>query len=306
MSNALTGSNNLIVDVNGTSSAGKVILSGSNDYTGATTINASTLQIGAGGATGSLGSGSVTDNAALVFDLSSAVMEADVITGTGTLTQSGTGTLTLSSANTYTGATAINAGTLQAGAANAIPSGTAVGLANVASATLDLNNFNLTIGSLAGGGTTGGSVTLGSGTLTTGGTANTTFGGVISGTGGLTKSGTGTFALGGANTYTGTTTISAGTLQIGAGGTTNSLSSGSVTDNAALVFDLSSAVMEANVVSGTGSLAQSGTGTLTLSARTPTPAPPPSTRARCKPAPPTPFPPAPRLPWPTSRAPRWI
>ena len=261
VANVITGTGTLTQ-----SGTGTLTLSGANTYNGVTTISAGSLQIGAGGTTGSLGSGSVTDNAALVFDLSSAVMVANVVSGTGSLAQSGTGTLTLSSANTYTGATAINAGTLQAGVTNAIPSGTAVTVANVAGATLDLNNFSDTIGSLAGGGTTGGGVTLGSGTLTTGGTnASTIFAGIISGTGGLTQSGTGTLTLFGANTYTGVTKISAGTLQIGAGGTTDSLSSGSVTDNAALVFDLSSAVMEANVVSGTGSLAQSGTGTLTLS-----------------------------------------
>ena len=47
-----------------------------------------------------------------------------------------------------------------------------------------------------------------------------TFGGVISGTGSLIATGTGTTVLTGANSYTGGTTISAGTLQIGNGGTT--------------------------------------------------------------------------------------
>ena len=61
-----------------------------------------------------------------------------------------------------------------------------------------------------------------------------TYGGVISGTGSLTKSGTGTLTLTGDNTYTGGTTISAGTLQIGNGGTTGSVA-GNIVDNAALV-----------------------------------------------------------------------
>ena len=63
-----------------------------------------------------------------------------------------------------------------------------------------------------------------------------TVGSVIAGTAGLTQAGPGTLILTGANTYTGTTTISAGTLQIGSGGTTGSVI-GDIVDNAALVFN---------------------------------------------------------------------
>ena len=92
-----------------------------------------------------------------------------VMSGTGGLTKAGTGVFTLSGANTYTGATTITAGTLQVSGGVAIADTSAVTLANVAGATLDLNGTNETIGSLAGGGATGGNVTLGAGTLTTGG-----------------------------------------------------------------------------------------------------------------------------------------
>ena len=71
-------------------------------------------------------------------------------------------------------------------------------------------------------------------------TAALTYAGVISGTGSLTQAGTGTLTLTGANTYTGGTTISAGTLQLGNGGTTGSVA-GNITDNAALAFNLSNA-----------------------------------------------------------------
>ena len=57
------------------------------------------------------------------------------------------GALILSGANTYTGATTV-AGTLRAGAANAFSAASAVTLGG--GATLDLNNYDQTIGSLAG------------------------------------------------------------------------------------------------------------------------------------------------------------
>jgi autotransporter-associated beta strand protein len=154
------------------------------------------------------------------------------ISGSATLTKgstsSDTALLTLSGANTYTGATIVNGGTLQAGVATvgttsgAFGVNSAVTLANNSGATLALNGFNNTIGSLTGGGATGGNVTLGSATLTVGSdnTSPAAYSGVISGTGGLTKSGSGTLTLSGANTYSGVTTINAGTLKLDNAGTT--------------------------------------------------------------------------------------
>ena len=137
-----------------------------------------------------------------------------VITGAGTLTKIGSGVVTLSGANSYSAATAIDVGTLRAGAANTFSSASSVTLANTSGATLDLNGFDQTIGSLAGGGASGGNVSLGSATLTTGGNgASTSYAGVISGTGSLTKIGAGTLTLSGANnTFSGGVTVSGGTL----------------------------------------------------------------------------------------------
>ncbi|HNX68287.1 MAG TPA: autotransporter domain-containing protein [Candidatus Omnitrophota bacterium] len=154
---------------------------------------------------------------------------------TGVVQNSATSALVLSGTNLYTGTTTVTAGILRAGAAaggKAFGSGSAVTLANVGSAALDLDDFNQTVGSLSGGGTTGGNVTLGSGTLTVGDATSTTYSGVISGTGGITKVGTGTLTFGNANTYDGTTLVSAGTLSYN-----NSLSTGgAVTNNAGLTL----------------------------------------------------------------------
>ncbi len=91
------------------------------------------------------------------------------------------------------------------------------------------------------------------------------FPGVVSGTGSLSQIGTGTLTLTAADTYAGGTTISAGTLQIGNGGTTGSIV-GNVLDNGNLAFNHTDNVTFPGIVSGTGTLSQVGTGTLTLTA----------------------------------------
>ena len=175
-----------------TSGAGTLILSGNNTFTGGTTIGAGTLQVGTGGTTGALGAGDITNNAALVINRSNAVTFGQAISGTGTLTKLGAGTTTLTGANTYSGTTTISAGTLQVG--NGGTTGTLGTGAVVNNAALRINRSD--------------AVTVGQ---------------AISGTGTLTKLGAGTTTLTGANTYSGTTTISAGTLQVGNGGTTGTL-----------------------------------------------------------------------------------
>jgi autotransporter-associated beta strand protein len=152
----------------------------------------------------------VTLNATGTFDTQANTDAlAGVISGPGGLTKAGSGILALNAANTYTGPTTINAGTLQTGVANALSTATAVTVAS--GATFNLNSFNQSIGSLAGGG----NVALGAANLTTGNDGtSTTFSSAIGGTGGLTKVGGGAFTLAGASTYSGPTNINAGILNV--------------------------------------------------------------------------------------------
>jgi autotransporter-associated beta strand protein len=210
--------------------AGTLTLSAANSYSGGTTVTGGLINFNSASNFGSglitLDGGGLQWAAGTSTDISSKlaafgsggatfdtngnnVTLASTLSGSGGLTKIGSGTLTLSGSNTYAGATAVNVGTLQAGATNAF---SAISAFTVASgATLDLNNFNQRIGSLAGAG----AVTLGSATLTTGiDNTSTTFSGGISGTGGLTKSGSGTMTLSGSSSYSGATAINAGTLTV--------------------------------------------------------------------------------------------
>ncbi|MEJ1972491.1 MAG: autotransporter-associated beta strand repeat-containing protein [Lacunisphaera sp.] len=210
--------------------SGTLVLSGNNTYTGTTKISDGTLQVGAGGTTGSV-TGNITDETALVFNRSDVLAYAGNISGSGTLTQNGTGTLILTGTNAPAGGTTIAIGTLQLGAG---------GMA----------------GSLTGNITDNGSLVVNrSDALTLAGT--------ITGTGSLTQAGTGTLVLTGDNSFAGTTLISHGTLQLGAGTITGGVT-GPIMDNAALVFNRSDTLTYANVISGTGSLEQLGAGTLVL------------------------------------------
>lgn len=113
-SNTVTFANN----ISGTGqlfqvSPGTLILTGNNTYSGATNIFAnSTLQVGAGQASGSLGTGVVENAGTLAINRSDAVTLANVISGAGRLQHNGAGTTTLTGANTFSGGVGVNAGTL--------------------------------------------------------------------------------------------------------------------------------------------------------------------------------------------------
>jgi len=250
--------------------AGTTIFTGTNTYSGGTTISAGKLQIGNGGATGSV-VGNVTDNGALVLDLSGSSTNAAVISGTGSLTQMGAGTVILTGANTYSGATTVSAGGLQIG------NGTTGTINNASAVSVAAGT---TLGFDEATGLTQSNAITDSGTVAgVEGTGITnTLSGIISGAGTFTQTGAGTTVLTGANTYSGGTSVTAGTLVAGsstvvAGGVITSgpfgkgpltLAMGTTLEdnggNVTLAYSLN--------LSGSITLGSTGSGTLTFNGTT--------------------------------------
>ncbi len=203
----------------------------------------------------------------------------------GALTATGSGVLVLTGQNTYSGGTVLNGGTL------AINSSASLG--NASAALVFGGNSTLRIA--ASFSTTRG-YTINSGVMATidTNTYDLAHGGIISGSGSLIKTGVGILTLSGVNNFAGTTTISGGTLALSGGSalpdnasvtlanssgavlllnaseTLGSLSGGGATDG---LVNLQSNTLTvaggatttfAGVISGTGSLIQSGAGVLTL------------------------------------------
>jgi autotransporter-associated beta strand protein len=222
-----------------------------NDLTAATEIGAIVFNTGAGAFT--IGGNSITLNGSITnnddseqtinLDIATTAVRTvnaasgnitlgGVISGSGGgINKTGSNALTLSGANTFTGGVTLNAGTLNINNATALgdgagtfsinggtidnTSGGAITLSNNNPQAWDAdfaftgaNNLNLGTGA----------VTLGANRIVTVNGGELTVGGVISGSYSLTKAGSATLVLSGANDYTGATTISAGTLRLGAAG----------------------------------------------------------------------------------------
>ena len=232
--------------------AGILALSGTNTYSGGTTVNEGLIRFEAGA---NLGTGNVTldggglqwaagntldvssrlnalgSNGAVIDTNGNNVTLASAMTGAGgQLVKQGAGTLTLTGDNTYDGTTYINAGDVVIG--NGGNSG------NIAGDVV--NNTQLTINR----------------------SDTSTLLGSISGTGTLVQAGMGTTVLTGNNTYTGDTLVNAGSLQLGNGGTTGSLAGDvSLAAGTRLAVDRSDTSLLQGIVSGAGSFEQIGTGT---------------------------------------------
>ncbi len=184
------GSGTLALAKNGT---GVLTLTGSNSYSGVTTINAGTLKLGAAGDAANTPLGTAVAGTSIiagaVLDLngfSLGTSEPLTLRGTG-ISSSGAMINSSSTDVTYSGLITLGAASsiiADAGDINITNSGTITGA-----------GFGLTIG--------------GSGEGSLSSIIGTT-------TGTLTKSGSGTWTLSGANTFTGVATIGAGMLKLGA------------------------------------------------------------------------------------------
>jgi autotransporter-associated beta strand protein len=176
----------------------------------------------------------------------------NVSTASGLVTVQDSASLSSATVNLSTGAQLVISGSGSGGTAT-------VTMANTNnSVDISGTTAGTSIGSIAGSG----SVVLGSQQLTVGGNnATTSLSGVISGTGGsIVKTGTGTWTLTGANTYGGGTTVNAGILQLGAGGSL--LATGALTVNGG-TFDLNGISQAVGALSGAGGTIALGIATLT-------------------------------------------
>jgi fibronectin-binding autotransporter adhesin len=220
---------------------GTWILTGSNTYTGGTTIYLGTLQ----GTTTSL-QGNITDNTFLVFSQSANGTFAGKVSGSGRVTITGGGTVTFSGTNTYSSFTTISGATLSISSTGSINGTSLIQIANGTlntsanevlndAATVNVGEPGELVGALNLNGDgnshseTVAAVTLadgsiGGGTLTASsfdvqdGTISANLAGVGAT---LTKNfttennGTNVVTLSGANTYTGNTKVTGGTLKLG-------------------------------------------------------------------------------------------
>ena len=297
--NSISGTGSVTI-----SGAGQTVFTGTNTYSGTTTISAGILEIGASSTTGSLGSGNVINNADLRFNRSNAMTVANAISGTGTVYKASSGTTTLSGNNGYSGTTTISQGTLEVTANNAL--GTTAGITSVVSgATLQLTNVNYSTAepvSINGTGFSGAGALRNSGissfagpiTVNTNATINAG-GGTLSLTGGIAKNGTILTIAGGgtvnvntvgisgasansdiivdgttvvlniANTYNGPTTVqNSGILKLGISNAMPTAPHSALTLSAPATFDMNGKSDAIASLNGGGSVTSTLAGTSTL------------------------------------------
>lgn len=210
-----------------------LILLANNIYTNTTTINSGELQVGAGAAVGTLGTGPVTNNGTLFVNRSGSFALNNGVTGSGSVILAGGAAFSLSGALAWQGNTYLTNGSIKLAAANQIPNintvGGSVGVFGLGG-TLDLGGFNQMINGLTDLGLTNGIITNSAAStniLTIGLNAPsnslTYVGLIVDNTNkssiGLVIVNPGNTTLAGASTYRGNTTVGGGgTLTLGTAG----------------------------------------------------------------------------------------
>ena len=267
---------------------GVMTLSGANAFTGATTVNAGTLQVGSGGTVGSITGTSpvsIASGATLAFYRSDAsFVIPNASSGAGTLRFKGTGTTNQSgydltgTASTLSGAVIVESGaritasssigtapiTISPGATLMLPSGTMGNAVTIAGTGWTETLGNLGALRMFGSAVLSGNVTLSANARIGLYSASdmATISGVISGAFAMEKAGAGTLTVSGINTYTGTTTVSTGTLTAGA---ISALSGASaITVNTGATLNINGTTQSVPGVTGTGTVALGAAGKLTL------------------------------------------
>ncbi|MDZ3832789.1 MAG: autotransporter-associated beta strand repeat-containing protein [Sphingopyxis sp.] len=237
---------------------GTLTLNGVNVYTGSTSVTQGVLHIGS---TGQIGGAGVTNSAGFV---NAGTVNASLV-NSGSLASTGIINGGLNNSGLVALAGQLNGSVDNSGAIalTGVTTGIAA-LTQTAAGSFDLGGFSTTIGMLGGAGSIVTGTNAGT-TLTVGNASSSTFVGTIGGNGRLVKTGAGTLTLTGASGHGGGTVISEGSLRLGDGGTTGSVS-GPIEVGGTLIIDRSDVYALTNALSGAGVLVQAGSGTTVLSA----------------------------------------
>ncbi len=209
----------------GKSGPGTLILAEDNFYAGLTSNSAGLLQLGTGGATGSV-SGPIANNGTLRVNRSEPFTFNYTISGAGGIEFVGSGTSTLNVANTFGGPTTLSAGTIQIGDPGALQNSTLTYSTTGGTVSYLEGLSSVVLGALAGDksfplsyDTISDPVTTLSVSLTVGqNNQSTTYAPSTTGIGNaFTKAGSGTFALGGTHVFSGPASVSGGILSLDTG-----------------------------------------------------------------------------------------
>jgi autotransporter-associated beta strand protein len=223
---------------------GVLRLTGNSTNSGPVTISAGSVEVAPrDNRFRPLGSGAVTNNSDLFLDFDTNAAFTQPLSGNGTLRirYTGTGDALFLSDATHSGGTEITGG---------VTLGNGTGRGDLGSGEIALKTANSQL------------------TFQVSTIGETVFANRITGPGSLRKKGNDRITLTGNNDYQGTTTISAGRLQIGDGGTSGLPGQGTVSlDGGNLIFDRSGDITLANRLEGSQHLVHRGPDTITLTGR---------------------------------------